>query len=156
MQLSTFVVSVLLAIPALVDTAPTTPADANNALLPREKTCNAPKPDEDDTVAVKKYDDLMAKMSAATKAAHGGQSACKSTSSTDFLKSKDKTKRTLIKKKCVDGYQKYVSPIGQLFPFIELSNLLEQYFISKFYTDLVIEAPSLHLRTILTINQTKT
>jgi hypothetical protein len=139
MQLSALVASVLLlAIPALVSAAPTTPADANSALVPRAPTCDAPKPDKNDAAAVKKYNDLMAKMSAATKAAHDGETACKSSSSTDFSKSKDKTKRTQIKKTCVDGYQKYVSQIGQLFPLFGLSNVRMEYFMLKFYTDLVI------------------
>jgi hypothetical protein len=139
MQLSALVASVfLLAIPALVSAAPTTPANANNALVPREETCGAPKPDQNDAAAVKKYDDLMEKMSTATKAAHDGENACKSSSGTDFSKSKDKTKRTQIKKRYVDGYQKYVFQIRRLFPLFELSKLRMEYFMLKFYTNLVI------------------
>ncbi|QSZ33659.1 hypothetical protein DSL72_005227 [Monilinia vaccinii-corymbosi] len=112
--------ALLLVLPAMVSTAPTSsPADLSTAnplqLFTRDgQTCNAPKPvktgdTSKDEAAQKKYDDLMKKMSDATKAAHAGETACPSTSLTDFSKSKDKAKRTQIKTKCVNGYQACVT-----------------------------------------------
>ncbi|KAH8669651.1 hypothetical protein BGZ60DRAFT_431084 [Tricladium varicosporioides] len=108
MQFSYLTSALLLALPILVSAAPTTPA-ADVALFAREgQTCNPPKPDQNDAAAVKKYNDLMAKMAAATKSAHEGSSKCPSSKVTDFNKSKDKKKRTEIKNTCVSGYQQCV------------------------------------------------
>ncbi|KAI9645507.1 hypothetical protein NHQ30_006247 [Ciborinia camelliae] len=118
MKFSSIVASaLLLVLPAIVSAAPTSSASAVTTSDPLQiftrdgQTCNAPKPKKTgdkatDDAAQKRYDDLMKKMSDATKAAHAGQSACPSTSLRDFDKSKDKNKRTQIKTKCVDGYQK--------------------------------------------------
>lgn len=112
MQLSAFVASALLLfIPALVGAAPSPANNAGTLFTRAGQTCNAPKPDPKDEAAVKKYNDLTARMAAATKAAHEGQSSCPSSKVTDFNKSKDKAKRTQIKNTCVSGYQKYVSLI---------------------------------------------
>ncbi|KAA8574667.1 hypothetical protein MFRU_030g00580 [Monilinia fructicola] len=121
MKFSPIVASALLfVLPAMVSAAPTSsPAELATAnplqLFTRDgQTCGAPKPVKTgdktkDAAAQKKYDDLMKKMSDATKAAHAGQSACPSSSLTDFSKSKDKTKRTQLKTKCVNGYQACVT-----------------------------------------------
>ncbi|KIN09059.1 hypothetical protein OIDMADRAFT_37961 [Oidiodendron maius Zn] len=113
MQLSAFLAStLLLAIPGLVSAAPTDDAcslAARDVLSARAPTCNPPKPNAQDAAAVKKYDDLMAKMSAATKAAHTGSCACPASKVTDFQKSKDKNLRTTIKTTCVNGYQTCVT-----------------------------------------------
>ncbi|TGO55945.1 hypothetical protein BCON_0084g00130 [Botryotinia convoluta] len=119
MKLSPIVASALLLfLPAIVSAAPTSsPAEISTIesdptqLFGRDgQTCNEPKPVKTgdktkDDAATKKYNDLKKKMADATAAAHKGQTACPSTSLTDFTKSKDKTKRTQIKTKCVDGYQ---------------------------------------------------
>lgn len=115
MQLSAFLAStLLLAIPSLVGAAPTDDAcslNARDVLSARAPTCNPPKPNPQDAAAVKKYNDLMAKMSDATKAAHAGSCACPASKNTDFQKSKDKNLRTTIKNTCVNGYQTYVTLI---------------------------------------------
>lgn len=135
MQFSTQLVSLLLlAAPALISAAPAPAEPGSNgsdllaargaadygaaaaefdftrraveALFARDgETCNARRPGNDDKDGQKKYDDNRKKMSEATKKAHEGQSACPSTSRTDFDKSKDEKKRKDIKKKCLDGYR---------------------------------------------------
>ncbi|KAK8061789.1 hypothetical protein PG994_008155 [Apiospora phragmitis] len=72
------------------------------------ETCNAKWPGNDEKEKQKKYDENKKKMSEATKEAHKGQSACPSTSRTDFDKSKDEKKRKEIKSKCLDAYRKCV------------------------------------------------
>jgi len=120
MKLTPFVASaLLLVLPALVSTAPTSsPADLASInplqLFTRQATCAAPRPPTTgdkttDDAALKKYNDLNDKMAAATKEAHAGEKACPATENTAFDKSKDKTKRTQIKNKCVAGFQKCVT-----------------------------------------------
>ncbi|KAM0309468.1 hypothetical protein ACHAO8_009035 [Botrytis cinerea] len=129
MKLSPMVASALLLfLPAIVSAAPTSspaeisaPAEISTIesdptqLFGRDgQTCNEPRPvmtgdKAKDDAATKKYNDLKKKMADATTAAHKGQTACPSSSLTDFTKSKDKTKRTQIKTKCVNGYQACVT-----------------------------------------------
>lgn len=132
MQFSTsFVSFLLLAAPALISAAPAAEINGNALdmrtaevagsaaaaefdfskrtagaeLFARQDRCNAVRPGGNDKAGQKKYDDLQAKMSAATKLAHEGERACPSTSRNDFSKSKDKKKREEIKTKCLNGYR---------------------------------------------------
>lgn len=132
MQFSTsFISFLLLAAPALISAAPAAEINGNQLdtrtaetpggaaapeldftkraageeLFARQERCNAVRPGNNDQAGQKKYDDLQAKMSAATKSAHEGEKACPSTSRNDFSKSKDKKKREGIKTKCLNGYR---------------------------------------------------
>jgi hypothetical protein len=76
MQLTTVLAALLLAAPSFVAAAPTSNGITANldAFAVREATCNAPIPT--DTDDLDKYTANMAKMSAATVAAHAGEVLC--------------------------------------------------------------------------------
>ncbi|KAF7884800.1 hypothetical protein EAF00_010618 [Botryotinia globosa] len=122
MKLSSIVASaILLFLPAIVSAAPTSsPAEISTIesdptqLFARDgQTCNEPRPvmtgnRSKDESAMEKYNYLKRQMAEATAAAHRGQEACPSSSLNDFARSNDKARKTLIKTRCVNGFQECV------------------------------------------------